>query len=218
MLRLIVLVLLVANGLYFAWSQGHLLAVGLGPAQQAEPQRVAQQIRPEAIRVLRADDARRLDANAAGAARAAECLQAGPLEETQANTLRPLLEAWPAGSWSLEPAVEPPHWIVYMGKYASPELLDRKKAELRQRGVLFEALSNPALEPGLSLGGFATEGDARRQLDALTDRGVRTARVVQERPEVRGQRLTLPAVDDALRPRLDELKTALNGRPLRACR
>ncbi len=218
MLRLLVVLLLIANALYFAWAQGHLLALGLGPAQQAEPQRVAQQIRPEAIRVLRADDATRIEASGAGATRAAECWQAGPLEEPQVNAVKPLLEGWPAGSWSLEPAVEPPRWIVYMGKYASTELLDRKKAELRQRGVVFEPLSNPALEPGLSLGGFATEGDARRQLDALADRGVRTARVVQERPEVRGQRLTLPAVDDALRARLDELKPALNGRPLRACR
>jgi hypothetical protein len=217
MLRLIVLLLLVANGLYFAWSQGAFLAWGIGPAQQAEPQRVAQQIRPEAIRVLRADDARRIEATAS-TPRGAECLQAGPLEDAQLTALKPLLDAWPGGSWTLEPAVEPARWIVYMGKYLTVEHVDRKKAELRQKGIVFEPLSNASLEPGLSLGGHATEADARRQLETLADRGVRTARVVQERAEVKGQKLTLPAVDEALRPRLDELKTALNGRPLRACR
>ena len=57
-----------------------------------------------------------------------------------------------------------------------------------------------------------------QQLQALSDRGVRTARVLQERPEQRGQRLVLAAVDDTLRPRLDELRVGLNTRPLKACR
>jgi hypothetical protein len=35
---------------------------------------------------------------------------------------------------------------------------------------------------------------------------------------VSGQLLRLPQVDDTLRPRLEELKTALSGKPLRACR
>jgi hypothetical protein len=41
---------------------------------------------------------------------------------------------------------------------------------------------------------------------------------VVERPEVRGQQLKIPTIDDTLRPRIDELKTALAGKPLRACR
>ena len=57
---------------------------------------------------------------------------------------------------------------------------------------------NPTLEPGLSLGGYPTEAAAKQQLEALAQAGVRTAKVVQERPETRGQALKLPAVDDAL--------------------
>jgi hypothetical protein len=114
--------------------------------------------------------------------------------------------------------VEPPRWIIYMGKYAGVEAVSRKKAELRQMGISFEALSNPALEPGLSLGGFASQQDATAQMDALVQRGVHTAKVVQERPESRGQLLKLPAVDDLVRTRLDDLKPALAGKPLRACR
>lgn len=218
MLRLFVLLLLLANGGYFAWSQGLLLPWGVGPSQQAEPQRLAQQIRPEALRIVKADEARRIEATASTAPRPPECLQAGLLDDTQAGALRTALEAWPSGSWSLESVTEPPRWIVYMGKYLTQDHVTRKKAELRQRGVSFEPLANPALEPGLSLGGFASEADANRQLEALAQRGVRTAKVVQERPEQKGQRLVLPAVDDALRPRLDDLKTALAGKPLRACR
>jgi hypothetical protein len=218
MLRLFVLLLLLANGGYFAWSHGLLLPWGWGPVQQSEPQRVAQQIRPEAIRVLAPDEARRLE-QAAQTARPPECLQAGPIEEAQAQLLRQTLEGgWPAGVWSLEPTTEPARWIVYMGKYPSAEDVNRKKRELRQLGVSFENLANAALEPGLSLGGHASQAQAEQQLTALAERGVRTARVVQERPEARGQLLKFAAADDTIRPRLDELRGALGGRAFRPCR
>jgi len=216
MLRLIVLALLLANAAYFAWSQNLLAPWGIAPAQQSEPHRLDQQIKPQALRILSNEEARRIEV--AGTTRPPECLQSGPMEDAQAVGLRAALESWPAGSWTLEPGVEPPRWLVYMGKYLAVENVTRKKAELRQMGVFFEALANPSLEPGLSLGGFATEAEAVRQLEVLSQRGVRTAKVVQERPEVRGQVLKLPALDDALRARLDELKPALAGKTLRPCR
>jgi hypothetical protein len=216
LLRLIVLLLLLANGAYFAWAQGLLAAWGVAPAQQSEPQRLTQQIRPEALKILSPDEAKK--EVAAAAPKPAECLQAGPFEDAQAAPLRASLAAWPAGSWTLEPTVEPARWIVYMGKYPTLEALNKKKGELRQLGVSFQEVVNPALELGLSLGGFKAENEANEQLNQLSQRGVRTARVVVERPEVRGQQLKFPVVDEALRPRLDELKTVLAGKALRACR
>lgn len=218
MLRLIVLLLLLANGGFYAWSHGLLLAWGVGPTQQSEPQRLDQQIQPAAVRVLPADELRRIETQLAQAPRPPECLLSPMLDEQQATTLRATLAAWPAGSWTLEAASEPARWIIYMGQYAGVEQVARKRAELRQLGISFEALTNPQLEPGLSLGSFPTEQSALQQLEALANKGVRTARIVQERPEQRGQRLMLPAVDDNLRPRLDELKTVLSTKPLRPCR
>lgn len=219
MLRLTVLLLVLANAAYLAWSQRLLAAWGFAPAQQSEPQRLHQQIQPQALRVVVGQEARDLAASATGsAAPAPECLQAGVFADAQAAGLRQVLDTWPSGSWTLEPAVEPARWIIYMGKYLTAENVARKKAELRQRGVSFEAPSNPSMEPGLSLGGFSSETAAAQQLEALAQRGVRTAKVVQERPELRGQLLRLPAVDDGLRPRLEELKPALGGKNLRPCR
>ena len=81
MLRLLVLVLLLANGGYYAWSHGMLRTYGFGPALQAEPQRVAQQIQPQLLRVLSSDEARRADA----ASRPLECLQAGLFDDEEAR-------------------------------------------------------------------------------------------------------------------------------------
>ena len=152
MLRLTVLLLLLANAAYFAWAQGLLAPWGVAPAQQSEPQRLEQQIKPQSLRILDNEEARRLDiATAAPASRTLECLQAGLFEESEIASLKQVLERWPVGSWTIEPAVE-------------------------------------------------------QQMEAPAARN-----------EMRGQLLKL-GIDDNLRPRLDELRTLLNGKTLRPCR
>ena len=123
----------------------------------------------------------------------------------------------PAGAWLLDDAMEPGRWIVYMGKYANAAELEKKRLQLASLELKFVPLTNPALGLGLSLGGFETQAAAQAALEVFSRRGVRTARVVQEREEIRGTLLRLPAADDALRARLDELKPALAGKVLRPC-
>lgn len=221
MLRLLALVLLLANAGYFAWTHGLLADYGFAPAAQAEPQRLAQQIRPEAMQLLTAADARQIEnapAPTAAAQPAPECLQAGLFTPEQSTALRTGLESTlPVGSWTLESGVEPGRWIVYMGKYTSEDALAKKRAELRGLGVSFEALVNPALGPGLSLGHYSSQAEAERELAKAATRGVRTAKVVQERPEARGQMLKLPAADAAIKTKLDALKLQLAGKPLQSC-
>lgn len=219
MLRWLVLLLLLANGAYFAWSQGFLRAQGLGPLQEGEPQRLAQQIKPEAVRILSADETRRIAASSSNTpAEAPSCLQTGVLDEAHAARVRTVAtDVLPQGSWSLDAAVVPARWILYMGKYPDEQAVEKKKAELRNRRVSFQALDNAALEPGLSLGSFASEAAASEALAELGQRGIRTARVVQERPEKPGQRLRLPALDDGQRAKLEALRPALAGQLLQAC-
>ena len=222
MLRLLVLILLLANGAYLAWSKGLLEPYGLAPASQSEPQRLTQQISPEAIRILStAGTASTSTAvvHPAALASPAECLQVGLFNEEQTVVLRERLQSvLPAGSWVLESAVEPARWMVYMGKYSGADALTKKRAELRQLRVPFEALNNPALEPGLSLGTFASLPDANAELERTIRRGVRTAKVVQVQAEARGQKLRLSAVTASLRPQLDALKPQLAGKVLQACK
>jgi len=221
MLRLLALVLLLANAGYFAWTHGLLADYGYAPAAQTEPQRLTQQMRPEAMQLLTAADARQLESAATPAAPAPpapECLQAGLFTPEQSTALRTGLESTlPIGSWTLESGMEPGRWIVYMGKYTSEDALAKKRAELRGLGVSFEALANPALAPGLSLGHYGSQAEAERELAKAATRGVRTAKVVQERPETRGQMLKLPAADAAIKAKLDALKLQLAGKPLQAC-
>jgi hypothetical protein len=218
-MRFVVLLLLLANGAYFAWREGHLAAAGFAPYSQREPQRSAAQIKPEAMRVLSAQEARRQEASAvfAQAAKPTECLQSGLLSPEQASTVARVLQALPASSWAFTKTDAPARWIVYMGKYPSADAVAKKKIELRQLGVGFENLRNATLEPGIALGGYNSQDQATVELNNLTKRGVRTARVVQESNASNSQILRLPAVDEAARSTLPALKDALGGKAMVAC-
>ena len=219
MLRFFVLLLVLANGSYFAWSQGLLRAYGFAPAATNEPQRMAQQVQPEGLRVMTPDEVKRFEPAPQANVKAGECLQAGLFNEADSAALRSKLEATlPVGSWTLDAVVEPARWIVYMGKYPTPEALAKKRAELASKNVRFESVSNPALEPGISLGGYETQAAADIALDVLARRGVRTARVVQDRFEVSSALLKITAADEAIRAKLDDLKAALGSKPLKPCK
>ena len=229
MLRALVLFLLLVNAAYLAWSQGYLASYGFAPIQQSDPARVAMQLNPDAVQLLSAAELQRLQAAPVAAASAASatmsaptliCLQTGLFTDAQAASLKTALQtALPGGGWRLEPGTTPARWIVYMGKYASAELLQRKKDELASRNVRFYPLSNPELEPGLSLGGFAVQAEANAALQEAVKHGVRTAKVLQESPAQVGQQLVLTVSDEAARNKLlASLQPQLVGKALQACR
>lgn len=213
MLRFFVLLLVLLNGTYFAWSHEWLRAYGWGPERQTESQRLAQQIRPEAMRLLSPKQVQEIEMQRQARSQSSVCLQAGLFDEQQMVGLRRTLEAnLPAGAWALERAESPVRWLVYMGKYPDAERVVRKQAELAALGVKTKPLNNPGLEPGLSLGMFESQAEAQAELQALNRRGVRTARVLPERSPLQHYWVRIPAADQALRARLDELK-ASQGEP-----
>lgn len=229
MLRLIVLVLLVLNLGYYAWGQGWLLAYGWGPGQQREPQRVAQQVHPEAVTVLLGKDiapalppaafAPSLAASGAPVPQVATaCWQMAELDVQQADTLRPLLKAhFSDNAWGLDETRLPARWMVYMGKYTQAEELAKKRDQLTQLKVPFSPLNNTAFSPGFSLGVFSSEEAANIALQDVARRGVRSAKVVQERPDILTYRLRLPAVGAADQAALAAIKAALPGKTLDVC-
>ncbi|QNP47517.1 SPOR domain-containing protein [Diaphorobacter aerolatus] len=262
MLRIAVLVLLLANAGYYAWSQGMLRSMGWGPSVQVEPQRLNQQIEPQkmqvtpikpgeqtaAVRVPAASTtapatvaaSNTPSAGAASSASAAAasapatppippaaassahvrtvCLQAGPLDEQQAQAWRSAARGvLPDSSWKLDASSVSGRWMVYIGKLADDEAVAKKRAELKTLQIDYDR-PGPAFEPGLSLGRFSSEEAAQRMLTQLTGKGVRTAKVVVERKEASTYTLRLPAVDEATRARLQrDFKTALAGKPLQGC-
>lgn len=214
--RALVWLLLLLNVLYWSWAQGWLLPYGFGPAPQREPQRLAQQIQPEAMTLLNP-----AEVNLKSLSEAPEsplCLQTGLMDEAQAAAVRPYLEAsWPVDSWVFQNVTAPERWLVYLGKYGNVAELNKKRAELAAIQLGAEPVASAALSPGLSLGVYPSLAQANTALQVVSGRGVRTARVVQEEAAVQSWRLRLPALDSALQARLPELSAVLPSGALESC-
>jgi len=246
MLRLIVLVLLLLNVGLYARGQGWLLAYGWGPTPQREPQRLAQQIRPEALVILPSRQAPAAPAvppaptpepavpasapepavsapapqpgAVASAPVSTTCWQVADLDPAQAEALRPVLRVnFPEGVWVLDELGLPERWMVYMGKFPNAADLAKKREQLTELKVKFFPMTNAAWGPGLSLGVFSSQEAANTHLQEMTQRGVRSAKVVQERPSTRHYRLRLPALGAADQSALEAVKAALPGKTLEAC-
>ena len=52
----------------------------------------------------------------------------------------------------------------------------------------------------------------------IDEASLRTARVVQERAELKQSQLRIPAADEAMKPKLEELRPALGDKSLRSCK
>lgn len=235
MLRSLLLLFLGANALLWAYGQGWLAAVGWPLEDHREPGRLAQQVAPEALRLLTDPVAASTAAvatapplpdpvpeptNPADAAPApTACWQLGGLPAPAGAALRQALaqvDGLTAADWVLEAVPVPARWIVYLGPFASADAQQQRRNALRSAGVDVRAVTTPALQPGLALGTYSSQEAAQRALRDANGQGVRDARVVQERPESQTWSLRLPALTEALRERVQALPP-LAGQPLQPC-
>jgi hypothetical protein len=209
-LRWLVLVLALANAGFYAWSEGWLGDTGAATGER-EPQRLQRQVDAQRVQVQPLPPE--------GAAQSARrfCVETGPLADADVPAAEGALReaGLEDGQWQRGQVDRPGSWLVYIGRLPDPDLMQRKQAELQRRGVSSEPVRGvPELEPGLSLGRFSDLAQAEETLRSLTQRGVRTARVVTLQTAVRMTTLRAAALSgDALKV----LRSQPAGRPFRTC-
>ena len=229
MLRVLVAVLLVANLAFWAWSAGTFEGLGLGPTRERDPARLAQQLHPQAVRVLPLNPA----ASAATAAPAAsavagsplQCLEAGPFATGALDAAERVLvtAGWAEGSWVRSGHDAAALYAVLLGPYGNRDALQKKREELGRLRVTAEALDLPgegaggALQPGFVLGRFDSRGAAESALAAFNQRGVRTARVALLRPAGSETRLRVESATAAQAERLRAISDAALGSGFGPC-
>lgn len=210
MLRAIVVLLFLANVGYLAWSQGWMRDWGWAPASGTEPQRLPEQLVPQSLRVLSGDEIKQVEATRKDKTVAGQCLVAGPFDAARSELVHEQLSGLlPAQSWVVESSIEPDgklvsRWLVYMGPYSTTDALAKKQTELRALGTKFEVLQPACAPPGISLGSFASRGEAERRLQGLP-KGIRTARVVAQQAAASCQMFRVPAADADMRTALEDL-------------
>lgn len=229
MLRFALLVLLVANAGYLAWSQGWMATLGWTPEAQTEPYRLKQQVRPDVLSVVPTPPAAATPPPTASSTSATEpdeeilpettvCLQSENMDEAQSKKLQQVLQQsdLPSTSWEMQSSTISGRWMVYLGKFPNETALEKRRAELRTRKIGYDRAGG-SLEPGLSLGRFSSEDAATRELGQMLNQGVRGARVVQERAPQTLYALRLSHATAAQRSILQRLQPSMGGKTLRAC-
>jgi len=235
MLRVLVAVLVLANLAFWAWSAGALESLGLAPARERDPTRAAQQVRPEAVRVLPSDVAlSALDAASAasGAAVASAptrpvfvCLEAGPFTAAGLEAAERALAAaaLPEGSWLRTSHDVAAQYAVVLGPYADRDAMKARSDELGRLKLTFEALELPAEggtgmpQPGLALGRYGNRSAADEALATFSQRGLRTARVVVLQPARSESRLRFENATPVLAEQLRALSGAALGAGFSPC-
>jgi hypothetical protein len=224
MLRRLALLLVLVNLAYFAWGQGWLEGLtGLRPDTDREPHRLARQVKPESVMLLPPSGvepgAAAPAASVAAASAAPICLEAGPFATgasiTAASTVQAAL---PAGSWNEVKIERPGSWIVYIGRFPTREALAKKEEELKRTRVSYEEVSTPLeLSYGFSLGRFDQRAAADSALEQMTQRGIRTARVVELAAPVTQHMLRIEKADKALADKALALRSETLGRGFQPC-
>ena len=215
MLRALVVAMLAANLLFFAWARGWLSpALPLPHQGEREPERLAAQVHPELIRIVPPQAA-----SAAVTAASTQCLEAGPFADGDIGVAEAavLAAGVPNAAFERRDLQPPPQWLVYMGRFDDAGALRTKQAELRRLKLSFDELRQPAeLAPGLVLSRHDSRAAADGALAQLVQRGVRTAKVVAL-PEPAQHWLRLQRAGTDLQARLAPLKPPVITAPFVRC-
>jgi hypothetical protein len=211
MLRAFVALLVLANVVFWAWSQGWLDGiVGVKARGDREPERLALQLHPELVVVLPKMPA---------AATAPSCVESGPYAPTEVAAAEAALRsAVPGVAWTNARTEQPGQWVVYMGGYPDRDTMKRKEDEISRVGVRFDEQALPGDGPfGLVLGRYDDRAAADRALAQVQQRGVRTARVVVASLPAITHMLRVERAEPAQFAQLLALKNDALGKGFAAC-
>jgi hypothetical protein len=226
MLRGLVVLLLLANALFFAWTRDWLAPYWPAPVRaNREPERSAAQLRPEIIQILspKAAGAALQAAKAASiaAGQGDVCLEIGPFDETQAGAAETALAQadLPPGAWARREVQERAVWAVYVGRFESEQVLRTRAEDLRRAGIEGEEIRRPPeLAPGLVLGRHETREAAETMLPRWAERGARGAKVVQLSGSPKQVFLRVERADAELAAKLRSLSAPALAVGFGACR
>jgi hypothetical protein len=179
-MRALVFFLVLANVVLWAWNTGYL-----GQPGNPDAARLAQQVKPEAVRIV-GHGVTPPPANGK-AAKAAEppeelCLVWERLAPADADGLAvALAEKFPGVRAERRTAgLEGGDWWVHVPPQAAKADADRKAGELKQLGVSdYYVVPEGPNRFAISLGVFSNEKGAQERLAELRAKGVKTARVVR---------------------------------------
>jgi hypothetical protein len=194
-IRLFFFLLVFANLLFFAWTKGYFGASDDGH----EPQRLAQQLNAEKLRIVRevkAPVAKKVEMT---------CRVVNGLAIADAEALKTAVEAAGAEA-KVSPLAESMRYLAVIADLANKAAADKKVAELNRFGL--KGRSAVASEGGrfeIILDSFDTEAAALEFLQEMAKRGIKSARLEGREQPVRKVRVETRGSAPILLPQLPKL-------------
>ena len=222
-MRAFVLVLVLANIVLFAYQQGWL---GQWPQDGREPARSAQQIEPQAIRLLTDADVRGLRergreaGNAAERTDAAACLELGDFAPDVAARVQQRLEATNPAARISTAEVDTAGWhMVFLPPAKTRAEAERAAEDLRSKGVreLLVIEDNSPLRYAISLGQFKDRDLALKHQAELEQRGVKGVRISVRSGAAPAMRVRVSPADAAVATQLAALQKEFGATRLAPC-
>jgi hypothetical protein len=214
-MRILFFLLILANLLFFAWNAGY---IGSPEGSGGEPERLAQQIAPEKIRILNPDEARKAAADAKANPQA--CLEWGTFPVQEVEKVTEALGTLGLGDrMSSRKVDETAGWWVYMASLGTKPNADKKVDELKRLGVtdFFIVQEEGPNKFAISLGVFRTEEAARNYLTTLSGKGVKTAKAEERETKVQKTVFRLRGLDAAALAKLEAIKKDFPGHDTKEC-
>ena len=210
-MRVVVLVLLAVNALFFVWSRGWLDTVTGLPAEAGrEPQRVKAQQNPERIQPL--------GASAVSALAQRSCLELGPLEGDAALAAAQAALKPTGAEAQVRSSEQAGVWVVATIKLADPEFRARKEATYKQLRLSYEPLEGlPAEQSALVLSRHASQADATVEAVSMDKCGLKGLRVLALKAPLTRHTLVIAQADGLLAAKLKASKDAALAGGFKAC-
>jgi cell division septation protein DedD len=228
MLKFLFLSLLAANGLLFAFQQGHLEP--LIPSGR-EPLRIANQLNADKIKLTGPPASAASAGAAAGAAPALAaadhkqnlpaCIEIGNFTIAEARRFETQLAhlALAAKPARREVQESSSSHMIFIPPQGGKEGADRRAAELRNSGItdFYVIQENSDQRWGISLGVFKSEEAARAHLGALNQKGIRNARLATHQVALNKVVFQLHGLDPGARKSVDKIKSGFPRQEVRMC-
>ncbi|OGB27651.1 MAG: hypothetical protein A3I66_07235 [Burkholderiales bacterium RIFCSPLOWO2_02_FULL_57_36] len=226
MLKFFFLLLLAANGVLFAYHQGHLEK--LFPSGR-EPARIGKQINADKFKLVPAP-AMNVSAVAAEPEQAGAivgqkqgllaCTEIGNFTAADAKRFEArLAEGSVSGKLSRRAVQETSSHMIMIPPQEGKEGADKKAGELRKLGItdFYVIQDNNDQRWGISLGIFKTEEAARVRLVTLNQQGVRSARLIEYTFPLTRVAFQLRDLDDEAQGVITKIKSEFPRQEIRAC-
>ncbi len=221
-MRALFLLLLAANLALFAWSQYY------SPAESAsDPEPARRQINPEKIRLLEGKELKSLAASrpplpvpAAPAGAASACIEWGGFALAEAPKAEQALAPLALGArLAQRRSEETASWWVFIPPQGNRAGALKKTAELKALGIeeYFMLQDEGKMRWAISLGVFSSEDAARKRLDELRARGVRSAQTGARDTQVAKVWFQLRGAEAPLQAKFRETAQGFPGTDVRDC-